>query len=200
MELAVEPVLQVKPELQLEAVKTVLSPAHIDCLEAAITGSWPVPTDIEIEPVPEQVPVPQITEYVVVEVGETVIVLAVEPVLQVKPELQLEAVKTVLSPAQTVCLVAVITGAWAVPMVIVFTAVPLQVPEPHVTEYVVVAVGVTVMLAVVKLLLHNIFPEQLTAVNVTGLPAQTVFAVAVIVGFDWPEPTVTVTMFEVLLV
>jgi hypothetical protein len=128
------PVLQVRVLAHPVAVSSTVSPEHTELLFAVMVTELPVPTVISCEPVPAHVPVPQVAVYVCVAVGLTVIELAVEPVLQVKPWVQAEAVSVVLSPKHIWALLAVIVRLEAVLTDIEIEPVPAHVPVPQVAE------------------------------------------------------------------
>jgi hypothetical protein len=183
---------------QLPTLSLTMPLPQINSFEAVIVGVWPVLTLIVKVLLAAHAPIPHVAVYVVVAVGETVIELSVEPVFQVIPEVQLVAVNTVLSPEQISGLEAVMVGVWLTLIVIVLKAVPVHVPDPHVTEYVEVAVGFTVIPTVVEPLFQDIFPEQLLTERVTGEPLQTLLVAEVIVG-TWLAATTTVTLLDTLL-
>lgn len=83
------------------------------------------------------------------------------------------AVKITGVLAQTLFAEAVIVGVIPKPpTLIVFCTVAAHVPVPHVTEYTVVAEGVTEIESVVSPFDQSVPPVQLLTVNVTGSPPQ----------------------------
>jgi len=129
-------------------------PEHTVEGEAVAATLSPLPTDTVTDAVPVQPPDVPVTEYVVVELGFTVMLAVVCPVFQWYEVAPL-AVSVLDPPAQIDSGEAAADTVSDEPTATVTEAVPEQPPElVPVTEYAVVEVGLTVMLAVVSPVLH----------------------------------------------
>jgi hypothetical protein len=119
---------------------------------------------------------------VVVTTGLTVIDAVVAPLLQANPTVQPLAVKVELWPAHINAFVVVITGTTAGVTVIFILEEPEQELVPHDAEYIVETAGVTVIVFPVAPVFQVRVEEQLLAVSITEVPAQTLFDKVVNVG------------------
>ena len=108
--------------------------------------------------------------------------MPVAPVLHVIVELQLLAVNITAVPAHTLLVDATTVGVCFGVTTISFVAEAVHVPVPHVAVYVVVAEGLTVMLAVVAPVLHVKPVVHPVAVKVVLSPTQITAFVAIITG------------------
>jgi len=176
------PVLQlyVLPPL---AVNTEVPPIHIDCGAAVILIVGEELTEtVTVAVFEHPTPLDPVTVYVVVAVGVTVILAVLPPVLQLYVLAPL-AVNTEVPPIHIDCGAAVILIVGEELTVTVTVAV-FEHPTPldPVTVYVVVAVGVTVILAVLPPVLQLYVLPPL-AVNTEVPPIQTDGGLALIVTF-----------------
>ena len=106
----VAPVLQINPDIQLEATSVTGDPLQILVVDAVIVGLFAIPTTICWIAVPAQIPVPQVAVYVLVSIGFTIILAEISPVFHMIPNVQFDAVMVTLSPAQLEVLVATKVG------------------------------------------------------------------------------------------
>jgi hypothetical protein len=149
----VAPVFQIIVPAQLLAVRVVLSPTQILGLDATTVGAGPVVVTVILilfDLTLTQSPTLHTAVYSVVDGGVTTIVL---PVIlfdqRIVPSHVPTALSVTLCPAQSSVESAEIIGAVGFPTVTVIGADGLltHCPTVHVAVYVVVAVGLTTMLA-----------------------------------------------------
>jgi hypothetical protein len=150
--LVVEPLLQiyVLPPL---AVNVVLSPRHMIVSPLIVGVGIGFTVTISLADAPQPLTLVTVTLYVVVAVGVTVMLLVVDPLLQiyVLPPL---AVRVVLSPRQILVSPLKVGVGIGLTITVSFADASQPLASDTVTLYVVVAVGLTVILLVVDPLLH----------------------------------------------